>query len=345
MQHVGKQPGRFGLRVLVVAVLAVPGAASAQIVEAVGTRALGMGGAFVGLANDNSATWWNPGALAAGPFLDMGIGRAVTDSSQRVPARRDRVSSFAITTPPFGFSYYRLRVTEIRESASIADESPGREDEGRLPIQSLSVRQFGATVVQTLLSGVHAGVTVKYLRGTLTALDAGGGPDAPDLLDAGEDLDANGVDHSWDLDVGIMAVSGPVRLGGVVRNIREPRFGADSMYGTLARLPRQVRLGASFDGAEADLLPFTVALDADVRRYQTISGDRRVVAIGGEQRLFGRRLALRAGGRFNTVGREDRAATAGASLMVRSGLFLDGHIVRGGTEEDRGWGMSARVSF
>ena len=34
--------------------------ASAQIVESVGHRALGMGGAFVAVADDSTATWWNP---------------------------------------------------------------------------------------------------------------------------------------------------------------------------------------------------------------------------------------------------------------------------------------------
>src|SRR5512145_1528095 len=85
--------------------------AGAQVFEAVGSRALGMGGAFVAVANDSSATWWNPAALGAGPFFDMGLGRATTDSSQDLPARRDRVGSYAMVFPPAGFSYYRVRVT------------------------------------------------------------------------------------------------------------------------------------------------------------------------------------------------------------------------------------------
>jgi hypothetical protein len=101
----------------------------------------------------------------------------------------------------------------------------------------------------------------------------------------------------------------------------------------------------AFDGSRADTIPLTVSFDADVRRYAAAGGDRRVVAVGAEQRLFGKLLALRAGGRFNTVGREDRAVTGGFSLAVRSGLYLDAHVVRGGTAEDQGWGMAARVSF
>jgi hypothetical protein len=332
--------------VLLVGLMGWPSPGAAQIVEATGSRALGMGGAFTGLANDSSATWWNPGALAAGPLIDAGLSWAVTDSSQSVPARRDRVSSFAIAAPMFGVSYYRLRVTEIRESPPIGDPGGGREDEeGLVPVRSLSVRQFGATIVQTLLTGVHVGATVKYLRGSVGAFGASPATDASDLLEAGEDFETGETEHRWDLDIGAMAVAGPFRFGAVARNIREPRFAADSVYGTLARLPRQVRAGASFDGEAADIVPLTVALDVDLRRYETVSGERRVVAIGAEHRLLGRRLAVRGGGRFNTVGAEDRAGTLGLSVAIRSGFFVDGHVVRGGAAEDRGWGIAARVSI
>jgi hypothetical protein len=69
------------------------------------------------------------------------------------------------------------------------------------------------------------------------------------------------------------------------------------------------------------------------------------VALGIERWLAGQRVGVRGGARFNTVGGKERAATAGISVAVRSGLFLDGHVVRGGSEDDRGWGVAARVSF
>src|SRR5215204_386526 len=90
----------------------LPRGASAQTIESVGTRALGMGGAFVAVANDSSATWWNPGALADGLFLDMTLGRAAGGVTEQVPGFRTSVSQFSLTTPPVGFSYYRLRITE-----------------------------------------------------------------------------------------------------------------------------------------------------------------------------------------------------------------------------------------
>ncbi len=43
--------------------------ASAQIYETVGIRAQGMAGAFVAVADDSTATWWNPAGLATGALL------------------------------------------------------------------------------------------------------------------------------------------------------------------------------------------------------------------------------------------------------------------------------------
>jgi len=51
-------------------------------------RLAALGGAFVAVANDSSATWWNPAALAAGPFLDLAIATSGTDSSSLAPASR-----------------------------------------------------------------------------------------------------------------------------------------------------------------------------------------------------------------------------------------------------------------
>jgi hypothetical protein len=172
--------------------------------------------------------------------------------------------------------------------------------------------------------------------------------DASALLARGEGLEGGEAQGVFDLDVGVIAVGGPVRLGGVIRNVRRPEFGAGNVTTAIAesvRMPRQARVGVAFDADAVGRGPLTIALDADVRRYQTQSGDRRVVAIGAERWLLEKRLALRAGVRFNTVGSEERAATGGVSVFIRSGLYFDGHIVGGGTADERGWGLAARVSF
>ena len=281
---------------------------AAQTVEAVGSRALGMAGAFVAVANDSSATWWNPAGLAAGPFLDMAIARTASQIDGPPTGGRNSVWSFSLGTPPFGVSYYRLRITDIRPLDPTAEAGANRED--RRP--EVSVSQFGATILQTLVTGVHAGATVKYVRG------------------AG--------DGAVDLDLGVLAVTGALRVGGLVRNVSEPELGG-------LRLPRQVRVGAAFDGEALGMRPLVVALDADLLAYDAGSGERRVIAVGAEQWLFARRLGIRGGTRFNSAGARDWAITAGASVAVRAGVYVDSHIAQGGEAGEDGWGVAARVSF
>jgi len=318
--------------------------ASAQILESVGERALGMGGAFVGVATDSSATWWNPAALATGPFLDFGLGRQVGQLTGRLPSERDHTSWFAIATPPFGFSYYGFRVTQALDPT--AQPRAHREEEGAVvPLRSLAASQLGVTFVHSLVSDVHVGTTLKYVRATpmLSSADAAGSPS--DLLDTGDDLSGRDAHSAFDLDVGAMAVAGAFRVGAVVRNVRQPDFETGD-GGTSLRIPRQVRAGAALDAEKIrPSLPLIVSLDADLRRYAAGTGDRRVVAVGVERWVVERRLGVRGGGRFNTVGRQDRAATAGVSFAVRPGVFVEAHAVRGGDDDEQGWGVSARVSF
>ena len=315
---------------------------TAQSFESVGARALGMGGAFVAVADDSSATWWNPAGLATGPFLDVSIGRGSGTADAEFPASRAGVWSFSLSTPPLGVSYYRLKITEIRAAPATGPAEAGREDraagEG---LRSLSINQFGATVLHTITTGVTAGATVKYVRGTarVRGFDpADGGAAIPELLDAGDDLEGGEVDGAVDLDLGLLVTRDAVRVGVTARNLREPRFGQ-------RKLPRQVRAGAAFDGAAAGTVPVMVSVDADLQRYDGAGGDRRVVAVGVEHWLRPRRVAIRGGARFNTVGEQGRTATVGASVAPRAGLFIEGYAAAGGESDEHGWGVAARVSF
>ena len=318
----------------------VPRHATAQIVEAVGSRALGMGGAFVAVANDSSATWWNPAGLAPGPFLDVAVGGATTDIDGSLPSRRERSLWFTLTTPPIGFSYYHLNITDIGQIRTIGAGAGGREDRrAAVPDWSLSASQFGATLVHTVVSDVHVGTTLKYVRakGNLGELTGSENLAPAEWLDLA-DGSTGDVDNDFDFDLGVLAVRGPVRLGGVVRNVLEMDLGP-------VKIPRQARLGVAFDAAAISPRSLVVAVDTDLVAYQTPYGDRRVVAIGGEGWVLGRRVGVRAGARFNTTGAGEQAYTAGASVAVRSGMFVDGHVVFGGTDDESGWGITARASF
>jgi hypothetical protein len=329
-------------------------AGRAQPIEAVGSRALGMGGAFVAVASDSSATWWNPAGLAAGPFLDLALARAVTESraEPRSPnamasaARRDTVSWFALGSPPLGISYYRLRITDIRPlrvaAGGTAEPTVTESGSRQVGTVSLTASQFGVTLVQTLVPGLHAGATLKYLRGTVRSAQADGAVSVGALLDRGDALEGGDRDSAFDLDVGLIGVAGALRAGLLVRNATEPELGDDA---GVVRLDRQFRAGLAYDGRAIGAPPLVVAVDADLSTTETAWGDRRNVALGVERWVANDRLALRGGARVNTAGARERAATAGVSVAVRAGLFLDAHVVGGRREDDRGWGVAARVSF
>src|SRR5687768_12902753 len=117
--------------------------AGAQSFEAVGTRAQGMAGAFVGMADDASAVYWNPAGLAGGAYfslvLDGGASRALPDSSD--PAASSRSGwLLALTTPALGLSYYRLQSTIVRPPPVVPANV--------FQVDSLVTQHVGATLVQ-----------------------------------------------------------------------------------------------------------------------------------------------------------------------------------------------------
>ena len=278
--------------------LLLPASAWAQSAERIGPRAPGMAGAFVAVADDSSATWWNPGALAAGPFFDLSLGAGTA------------VSGFSAGIPPFGLHYQRFR------GAIDPTAAPSAVREDRRARDPLGASQAGITLVQTLVEGVHAGVTLRVARGE--ALDGDTGT-------------------TGDLDVGVLAVAGVMRFGAVVRNARNPRAGD-------VRFERGVRVGVAFDADRAGYGPGIVALDVDLREYEADAGRRQVIAAGAERWFGARRAAIRGGARVNIAPGGEAAGTAGASLALRAGLFVDGYVALGGDAE-RGWGVSGRVSF
>jgi hypothetical protein len=207
-----------------------------------------------------------------------------------------------------------------------------------VPVRSLAASQLGVTLVQTVLPGVHTGATLKYLRGTFAASRGDALAPGPALLDQGDRLEGRHAENRFDFDLGVLATAGVLRFGARLRNVLAPRIGP-------VRLERQARVGVAFDGEASGVAPLTVALDADVDADGIASGARRIVALGAERWLWARRVGVRAGGRINTAGARERSATAGASVAVRAGVYVDGHVVRGGSADEEGWGVAARVSF
>ncbi len=95
----------------------------AQGFELVGARARGMGGAFVAVADDASATWWNPAGLPStlvfDGVADLGAlnfvpDRPIEDASS---AGQDRAFLVAAALPVAALSYTRRAPVAPRSGA------------------------------------------------------------------------------------------------------------------------------------------------------------------------------------------------------------------------------------
>lgn len=326
--------------------LLIAAPASAQSIDTVGIRALGMGGAFVAVADDASATWWNPAGLGTGAYLNALIERTQGEdlSGRGTPAAgangatRDKATSVAIAFPALGLSYYRV------QQAAVAATPDGAS--GPAPVSLLRTSQFGVTLLQTVLPGVVVGSTLKLVRGTVASLPGTPGETATQGLDAAEAAGGR-TSGAFDLDLGALATAGILRLGIVAKNVREPEFTAAEGQPPL-RLQRLVRIGAAVApelSGQGLIDQITVAVDGDLTRSITVFGERRRLAAGAEAWLLNRRLGIRGGIRINTLGQRLPVGTAGLSVAVHSGVYLEGEISRGEDKAVQGWGAGARLTF
>ena len=326
-------------------VLSAPARAGAQIYETVGTRAQGMGGAFVAVADDATATWWNPAGLILSDF-SLVLERVRTTEPSGAdppgPAWRGDSTSFAASFPALGLSYYRLRISEIAPRASTAGAQPGRQDLGAAAIglRSWVTNQFGATIGQSVGNHLVIASTLKLVRAgstTSTGGSTGGSLDAAAALDVS-------IETKPDVDVGALAVVGPLRLGVSAKHVGKPGFGGGAGR---FELGRQARVGLAWVvGQPGPATGLTVAIDADLTRTQTAFGDARHVAAGLEVSLPGRRLALRGGVGTNTAGEAGTSRSAGISLrLAKEGLYLDGASTFGSDRSRSGWAAGLRLTI
>jgi hypothetical protein len=89
-------------------------AAGAGGMEVLGVRAQGMAGAFVAVADDATAAYWNPAGLGTGDFFSLAVERShvsLPPVEGVTPALR--TGTVLIGTPPLGAGYYRLGDTHV----------------------------------------------------------------------------------------------------------------------------------------------------------------------------------------------------------------------------------------
>jgi len=335
---------------LLLLVLGLAPTASAQSFNLVGTRARGMGGAFVAVADDASATWWNPAGLPNSLIVD-GVVDLQSDGfidpqptpiSVKSAGARNGSFGLAFAFPALGVSYYRLRQSGLEPTT--AEAAPGRQDPGTTPLaRSLLSQQFGVSLVHSIGDALVVGGTVRFVRGSVATVPASAtDPDA--ALDSVGDASGPESSHG-DVDLGALLRLSRVRVGVAARNLAAPEYRAED--GLVWRVDRAVRVGVAVvgDADRAGRQVWTVACDADLTRERTPIGDRRELAVGVERWIHSRRVGLRGGLHVSTVDDARPAAAGGASVMLSGGLWVEGQAFGGADRASRGWGLSAHVMF
>jgi len=289
--------------------LLCPAVVGAQTFGGIGTRAEGMGGAFVAVADDASAVYWNPAGLATGATFDFQIarGEGAVGSATFVGA----------TMPVLGLSFYRTHTVQV---------SPDRKNDGsgKVEIRTLDTSNVGITFVQTVVSGLVIGTTARMVKGGVEGFESG---------------------TSADFDAGAVVSAGSMRVGITGRNLRRPEF--EGPTGPVA-MARQVRVGAALvpRSLPAGLYgPFSLAFDADLTKTPGVSGDLRMAAVGGEYWLARGLVGARAGLRWSTLDNENRAVSGGLTVRLPRSVFAEGQVTKPQDDGDAEWSVAARVTF
>ncbi len=311
---------------LLLALSVIPGQAAGQVIDAVGSRALGMGGAFVAVADDASGAHWNPAALAvgqpAGALAEWNTFRRGDRDASPAEGGWQRSSRFmSFGSWPVGVTYTRI------DQAITTDGNTATR---------LMTQAYGLSLLQSLSNSFIVGTTLRYIRGRVAHDDVSAATlgDALDAI-ASQDGRASGA---FDLDLSAIFNAGIFRLGGTIRHLRSPGFSAPD--GTRLELERRSRIGLAVLPVDG----LTLAMDIDLDTVAEPDGDRRTGAIGVEHRLSPR-VIVRAGAKRNFAGEHETAGTAGASVALRPGTWLDGHVTFGGTAAERGIGLALRAGW
>ena len=303
-----------------------------------------MGGAFVAVADDASAAYWNPAGFASGAYFSLVLDRTSAETTPpEGPAGSRSGFLLSLGMPALGLSYYRLRGTAIHPS-SPGDEAPGSQDlagTDEIRVDNLVTHHLGVTLVQSIVPGVAVGATLKLVRGLAGSTLRPDG-DRHDILDDAADV-VGQASNKFDADLGVMAAAGRLKAGLTVRNLTEPAFDAAGS-GSALRLERQARAGVAI----SPVTGWTIDADFDLLTTTGLNGKTRDIAIGGEGRVV-RRVFVRAGGRMNTadtgtIGRIPSAGFGG-SFAVTASVLVDAQLTLGSDRAPHGWGVAARFVY
>lgn len=224
----------------------------------VGARPMGMGSAYVALADDPTATYWNAAGLA-------GV-RSTQITVMHNEWIQDFRQEFAAVGAPLGKGTLGFAFSGFYTSEPLE----GRDDVGN-PTGDVGFNDITMTAAyaRPLAAGLDAGLAVRYLREMIADIDA--------------------TTFAVDLGARYRVRATGLSFGAAIQNLGgDPTLDQESF-----QLPMTFRAGAAFSHALSSLHS-TGTISTEVRKAR--AEDARF-HVGGEL-SYRDRLALRAGGKF-----------------------------------------------
>lgn len=240
------------------------GVAQGNFIEVeLGARAMGMGGAFVAVADDVTALHWNPAGLAGlegFQFFGMRTSVYSVDGLSEDAA----MASYGTGMRGFGLGWMRTGAEDIYEEA--------------LYNEDILLAGFGS---ETPIEGLLAGATIK--RFSIDAPGYEGYYNDPNYVPGGDDV------YSGDL--GLLYRRGRWSAGATYRNIGEPELQLISTTEKTDRVEEELRVGGTYLFRDVMLMTAEWRIPDDVPAYYE---DRTSINLGTEV-WFYEAFALRAG--------------------------------------------------
>jgi hypothetical protein len=293
----------------------------------VGARALGMGGSYVALADDSTATYWNPAGLTSIKHMEVAIVQQGTENAPAALGTNDVGSQYffmsgGMTLPKIG----SLGVAVMRFGVDGIPQIPATVN-GQVPCSTCpppnQIGTFGTQDVAVLLSyaktvhpAVDLGLTAKILTGGTSGL----------VADATTGITGNYSYNYFGLDLGVIVKFGVLtsaleglNLGVNLQDLANSGVKWNTSTSPDESVPMNAKSGLAyslpFDFLKDNHSKFTLTTDIDPK-YSTL------VHYGAEI-WYKDTLAFRAGMRQFTSGQQANEASFGASFRLFSIIQVD----------------------
>jgi len=219
----------------------------------VGSRAVAMGNAYVALANDVTALYWNPAGIAniAGTEIGVSYTNWILDINHNFVGIVHNLGGFGV----IGVSFNYLSMGEMERTTP-------EEPHGTGVYFDASDMAVGVAYARNLTDRFSAGIKVKYVRETIGYCSAG-----TMALDAGTQF-VTGF-HGMRLGMSVSNFSAGMQMSGtdqIVKTKREKAIEGVPEEVALLRtdkfaLPLTFRFGISLDLLKSEMNRFTVNTD------------------------------------------------------------------------------------